>query len=128
MTRMQHWSLTAGHEPGRSGPRVLFSTPEARGVVVDLAAGEEMGEHRVRERAIVQVTRGSIAFTCGGETTTCDSGTLLVLEPSEPHAVRALEPARLLLILAPWPAPKHYDAVEHEDPHELPIHATQEPG
>jgi quercetin dioxygenase-like cupin family protein len=125
---MQRWSLTEGHDPGRSGPWVLFSTPEARGVVIDLAADEAMGDHRVRERAIVQVTRGSIAFTCGGETTKCDCGTLLVLEPSEHHAVRALEPTRLLLILAPWPAPHHYDAAENEDPHELPIHATQEPG
>ena len=126
--RVQRWSLIGSHDPGRSGPWVLFSTPEARGVVVDLAADEEMGDHRVRERAIVQVTRGSIAFTCGGETTTCDCGTLLVLEPSERHAVRALEQTRLLLILAPWPAPHHYDAAENEDPHELPVHATQEPG
>lgn len=124
---MQRWNLTGSHEPGRAGPWVLFSTREARGVVIDLAAGEEMGDHRVRERAIVQVVSGKIAFTSGRETATCESGTLLVLEPSERHAVRALEHARLLLILAPWPAPSHYEATENEDPHELPVHATQEP-
>ncbi len=128
MARMQRWNLTENHEPGRAGPWVLFSTPEARGVVVDLAADDEMGDHRVRERAIVTVLRGSVDFTCNGETVTCESGSLIVLEPSERHAVRALEPARLLLILAPWPAPDHYQAAEHEDPHELPVHATQEPG
>ena len=125
---MRRWSLTGVHDPGRPGPWVLFSTPEARGVVVDLAADEQMGDHRVRERAIVQVVRGSIAFTCGGETTTCECGTLLVLEPGEHHAVRAIEETRLLLILAPWPAPHHYEAAENEDPHALPVHATQEPG
>ena len=28
---------------------------------------------------------------------------------------------------SPWPAPGHYAAAEGEDPHELPIHATQPP-
>ena len=46
-TPMQRWDLTGTPVSDRSGPRVLFSTPEARGVVIDLAAGEELGEHRV---------------------------------------------------------------------------------
>jgi quercetin dioxygenase-like cupin family protein len=129
MSGMQHWSLTeAPHDPDRAGPEVLFSTPEARGVLIDLASGAELGEHRVRERAIIQVLRGRVELACGAETTVCERGTLVVLEPHEPHAVRALEQAQLLLILAPWPAPGHYDAAEHEDPHELPAHATRQPG
>ncbi len=124
---MEWWDLSEANESGRSGPRVLFSTPEARGVVIDLAADEAMGDHRVRERAVVQVLQGSVSFTCGEESTTCATGTLVVLEPSEPHTVLALEPARLLLMLAPWPAPGHYDPAEGEDPHELPVNATQQP-
>jgi quercetin dioxygenase-like cupin family protein len=125
---MQRWSLTDAHDPGRAGPVVMFSTPEARGVLIDLAPGAELGEHRVRERAIIHVLAGGIVVTCDGETTACDSGTLVLLEPHEPHAVRALDQTRLLLILAPWPAPGHYEAAEHEDPHELPVNATQQPG
>jgi hypothetical protein len=55
---MQHWDLTAANEGSRTGPQVLFSTPEARGVVVNPAQDEEMGDHQVRERALVQVLRG----------------------------------------------------------------------
>ena len=54
-------------------------------------------------------------------------GALIVFEPGEPHALRALQPTRLLLILAPWPAQGHYDDVGGDDPHELPVHATQRP-
>ncbi len=125
---MQVWNLKAPHESERAGPRVLFSTPEARGVVIDLAPDEELSEHQVRERAVVLVLLGSIGLTAGDSTTTCDEGTLVLLEPGERRAVRALEQSRLLLALAPWPAADHYDAGEDEDPHELPANATQPEG
>ena len=40
---------------GHQKPRVLFSSPECRIVVLDLRSGEEMGDHHVRERAVVEV-------------------------------------------------------------------------
>lgn len=124
---MQQWDLAAPNGSERTGPRVLFSTSEARGVVMDLALDEEMGDHRVRERAIVHILEGSLACTSGSGTSTCATGTLIMFEPGETHSLRALEPTRLLLVLAPWPAPEHYGHDEDEDPHELPAHATQLP-
>jgi quercetin dioxygenase-like cupin family protein len=124
---MQRWDLTAVNEGERTGPRVLFSTSEARGVVIDLAEDEEMGDHQVRERALVHVLRGSVTCTSGAETATCAEGTLIVFEPGESHSLRALQPARLLLVLAPWPAPGHYGDAEGEDPHALPVNATERP-
>jgi quercetin dioxygenase-like cupin family protein len=99
------------HKP----PRVLFSTSEARCVVIDLAQEEEMGDHQVRERALVNVLRGSVSCASGVDTATRAEGTLILFEPGEPHSVRALLPTRLLVVLAPWPAPGHYDAAEGED-------------
>ena len=124
---MQQWDLSAASEGDRTGPRVLFSTSEARGVVIDLAQDEEMGDHQVRERALVHVLRGSVTCTSGVDTATCAEGTLIVFEPDEPHLLRALQPTRLLLVLAPWPAPGHYHEAADDDPHELPVHATQPP-
>ncbi len=124
---MKHWDLAAVDNATSAGPQVLFSTPEARAVIVDLAAGEQMGEHRVRERAVLQVIAGRAELTVGDETIICPEGTLIVLDPGEQHGVRALDHVRLLLLLAPWPAPDHYEAGEGEDPHELPAHATRPP-
>ena len=124
---MQHWDLTADNEGDRTGPQVLFSTSEARGIVIVLARDEELGDHQVRERALIQVLRGSVTCASGVDTAICAEGTLVVFEPGEPHSVRALQPTRLLVVLAPWPAPGHYDDTEGEDPHELPVHATQPP-
>ncbi len=124
---MKHWNLTSVDQATSAGPHVLFSTPEARGVIIDLGPGEEMGEHRVRERAVLQVIDGRVELAAAGEAVTCPQGTLIVFEPGEQHTVRALDHVRLLLLLAPWPALDHYEEGEGEDPHELPAHATRPP-
>jgi quercetin dioxygenase-like cupin family protein len=125
---MRLWNLEAPPESDRPGPRVLFSTPEARVVVIDLAPDQEMGNHQVRERAFVHVVQGSIDVTTEDGTTACDAGTLILLEPSEHHVIRARQQTQLLLTLAPWPAPDHYPADADTDPHKLPIHATGREG
>ena len=93
---------------GRPLPRVLFSAPECRIIAVDLRADEEMGDHRVRERALVTVVAGRVSIESSGNTADCPAGTLVVFEPGERHQVSALTDARLLLVLAPWPAPHHF--------------------
>ena len=40
-----------------------------------------MGDHQVRERALVHVLRGSVTCTSGVDTATCAEGTLIVFEP-----------------------------------------------
>jgi quercetin dioxygenase-like cupin family protein len=124
---MQRWDLTGTQVSDRHGPRVLFSTPEARSVVIDLGAGEALGEHRVRERAVLLVVHGAIEVTGDGLAESCPQGTLVLFEPGELHVVHAVEQTRLLLTLAPWPATDHYQPEEQENPHELPAHATQRP-
>lgn len=85
-------------------PRVLFSTPECRAVVIDLERGEELGEHNVRERAVLEVLAGRVSIESAGENAECETGTLVTFDPGEHHTIRALADAQLLLLLAPWPA------------------------
>jgi len=107
-------------------PLVLFSSPECRAIAVDLQAGETMGDHRVRERAVVQIVTGRVTVETSEGTAACDAGTLITFDPNEGHSVHAHEDARLLLILAPWPAPKHY--ADGERPHDdLPDNAMADP-
>jgi quercetin dioxygenase-like cupin family protein len=118
---VQLWDVLAADATGRTDPRVLFSTPEARMVMIDLAAGEQLGEHEVRERAIIQIARGRVELTSGATARTCGEGVVVLLEPGERHSVRAAEHARILLTLAPWPGDRHYDPSEAQgqDPHRL---------
>ncbi len=108
-------------------PRVLFTAPECRAVIVDLERGETMSDHQVRERALVQVVTGRVSIESSGEAIECNAGTLVTFEPSERHTVHALVSARLLLVLAPWPAAKHYTDVETAHGQHLPANAMADP-
>ena len=70
---------------------MLFSTPECRAVVIDLRAGEGLGEHSVHERAVVEVVTGSVRVTASGTEMTCGGGTLLTFDPQERHAISAVD-------------------------------------
>jgi quercetin dioxygenase-like cupin family protein len=115
--------------PRREGriPRVLFSAPEYRAVAIELARGETMGDHHVRERAIVQVVSGRVAVDASDETAECAAGTLVTFAPGERHSVHALDDAKLLLILAPWPAATHYTDAEIDHAQRLPVNASVDP-
>jgi quercetin dioxygenase-like cupin family protein len=121
---VERWHLPSVEQSGRRDPRVLFSTPECRAVVIDLKAGEELGDHEVRERAVLEVVSGQVTITAGGESFQAGGGTLAMFEPHERHAVSAQEESRLLLLLAPWPAPDHYAPGEAADPSRMPARGT----
>ena len=108
-------------------PRVLFSSPECRAVVIDLQRGDELGDHQVRERAVVEVVAGRVSIESSGETAECESGTLVTFDPGEHHSVHAITDARLLLLLAPWPAATHNTEAEEEHDQHLPANAVADP-
>lgn len=111
---MDRWHLPSVDQTGKREPRVLFSSPACRAVVIDLQAGEAMGEHAVRENAIIHVSSGAVTITTDGPEIECPAGSLVVFTPGERHALRAIDASRLLLLLAPWPADGHYQAGEIE--------------
>ena len=104
---MQTWDLTS-LEVQPFKPVVISTADEGRAVVINLPAGEKLGDHQVHERASVIVVSGQVEFEdSSGETVTGGTGLLAVFDPKERHEVRASEDARLLLLLSPWPGPGH---------------------
>jgi quercetin dioxygenase-like cupin family protein len=124
---MQRWHLPSVDALSKREPRVLFSTPQCRAVVIDLLRGERMGEHQVRERAVVEVVSGRVRIGSEADTVECGPGTLVTFDPGERHTVEALAPSRLLLMLAPWPADGHYAEGEDSTPERLPSHGSAPP-
>src|SRR3954449_7298295 len=89
-------------------PQVLASDAEGRAIVLDLPAGERLGEHQVHERAWVLVVSGEIEISeRNGETVSGGAGLLAAFDPNERHEVAATADARLLLLLSPWPGEGH---------------------
>jgi quercetin dioxygenase-like cupin family protein len=80
----------------------------ARAVLIELRAGEALGDHGVKESALVLVLAGAVRVEAGDESVDGDAGTLFHFEPDERHSVTSDGGARLLLLLAPWPGEGHY--------------------
>jgi quercetin dioxygenase-like cupin family protein len=114
---MHTWDLSALEAPdGALSPVVLASEDGARAIAIVLRPGQELGEHRVRERAWLIVTEGEVEIDGQGPTTHVAPGTLVSFDPGERHSLRSPTGARLLLLLAPWPAPGHYRLGEDRRP------------
>lgn len=108
---MQSWNLkTVDAEPHQ--PLILASAEDARTIVIDLPAGEEMQEHEVHERARVVVVDGEVEVRAeAGEAVAAGAGHLFEFDPGERRTVAAVADARLLLVLSPWPGDGHPGAM-----------------
>src|SRR5215831_10005753 len=62
-------------------------------------AGKEISEHKAKGEIIVQCLEGKVAFTAFGKTQNLEAGRLLYLPTGEPHSVKGIENASLLLTI-----------------------------
>jgi quercetin dioxygenase-like cupin family protein len=60
-------------------------------------AGKEIEEHQAKGEIVVHCLEGRVAFTAFGKTQTLEAGKLLYLPTGEPHTVKGIENASLLL-------------------------------
>jgi redox-sensitive bicupin YhaK (pirin superfamily) len=112
---MQSWDLTSVEAAEPHEPQILASAEDARTIVLQLPAGEEMQEHEVHERARVVVVEGDVEIaTAAGETVAGGAGWLFEFDPGERRTIAARSDARLLLILTPWPGDGHPGAMTLE--------------
>jgi quercetin dioxygenase-like cupin family protein len=108
---VQHWQLTDfTAADGSRSPEVLHSQEgESRVVLIHLQPGQALGDHEVKEAALLLVVDGRVRVESGGASIDAGAGMLFRFEPEERHAVAADSgDARILLVLAPWPGEGHY--------------------
>ena len=107
---MRHWRLPEVETPhGARSPVVLHSKDGAeRAVLIELQAGEALGEHSVKESALLLVLEGAVLVAAGDESVNGGAGSLFHFDPDERHSVTSKTGARLLLLLAPWTGEGHY--------------------
>jgi quercetin dioxygenase-like cupin family protein len=111
---VRHWKLHDVDTPdGARSPVVLHSQDGVRRVVlIELRAGETLGDHGVKESALLLVLDGAVRVEAGEEAVDAAGGALFQFEPDERHSVASADGARLLLLLAPWPGEGHYRGSE----------------
>jgi quercetin dioxygenase-like cupin family protein len=113
---MESWDLTTVEVEAHQ-PRILASGDDARTIVLQLPAGEEMQEHEVHERARVIVVAGEVDVTTGNGagSTSAKAGHLFEFDPGERRTIVARSDARLLMVLSPWPGDGHPGAMTLEE-------------
>ena len=106
---MQSWNLRSIETPGGSrSPVVLRSDPGARAVLIALDPGQALGEHQVKEGALVAVIDGSVRVQSGGESVEGTAGHFFFFDADERRSISSDAGARLLLVFSPWPGEGHY--------------------
>ena len=79
--------------------RVLARTPGGNLTLFAFDAGQELTEHTSPFDALVMVLEGSVVLTIERTEVTATPGTIVRMPSGVPHAVRAPEPARMLLLM-----------------------------
>lgn len=85
--------------PAGTLSRTLHSDDDLRVVVFGFAEGEELTEHTASRPAVIQVLRGELELTLGGEPVTAREGSWVHMSAGLRHAVRARTPSLMLLTL-----------------------------
>lgn len=107
---MKRWDLHEIPTPeGTRSPVVLHSQDgEGRVVLIRIDAGQELGEHQVKEAALLLVVEGEVTVEAGDESVGAEAGALFRFDPDERRTVRSASGGRVVLFLAPWPGVGHY--------------------
>jgi quercetin dioxygenase-like cupin family protein len=106
---MQSWNLREIETPGGSrSPVILRSDNAARAVLISLEPGQALGDHQVKERALVSIVDGRARVEAGGESIDAEPGSFFSFDADERRSISTDTGARILLILAPWPGEGHY--------------------
>jgi quercetin dioxygenase-like cupin family protein len=106
---MQSWNLREIETPGGSrSPVVLRSDEAARAVLVALDPGQALGDHQVKEGALVAVVDGTVRVEAAGKTVDGETGSFFFFDADERRSISTETGARILLVLSPWPGEGHY--------------------
>ncbi|WP_017179270.1 cupin domain-containing protein [Actinomyces timonensis] len=79
--------------------RVVVNNDVLRTVVFTFDAGQQLTEHASPKAVVCTLLAGEMEFTVSGETNTLAAGDVVYLAPGARHALTALTPCRLQLVM-----------------------------
>jgi len=77
--------------------KTLVRAEQVEVIRLVVPAGKEIEEHKAKGEIVVHCLEGRVAFTAFGKTQNLEAGKLLYLPKGEPHTVKGIENASLLL-------------------------------
>jgi quercetin dioxygenase-like cupin family protein len=89
----------AGSDQAPSQRTILLRTDQVEIARLAVPAGKEIPEHKAKGEIVVQCLEGRVAYQVFGKTLTLEPGKLLYMPMGEPHSVKGVEDALLLLTI-----------------------------
>lgn len=83
--------------------RILTKRPDFRLVLISMEPVARLKKHRVNGTSSVQVLKGRIRYSTGGQAYDLEAGSLITLGASIEHEVESLDESAFLLTIS-WPA------------------------
>jgi quercetin dioxygenase-like cupin family protein len=87
----------SGSGRGPSQRTILLRADQVEIARLVVPAGKEIPEHKAKGEIVVQCLDGQVAYHVFGKTLTLEAGKLLYMPMGEPHSVKGIEDASLLL-------------------------------
>lgn len=86
-------------QPGATVSRTVLTAEGVRVVLFGFDAGEQLTEHTAAMPVVLQVLEGHLRITADGRTVDLRPGGLIHFDTRLPHAVDAVEPSKLALLM-----------------------------
>ena len=87
------------YSPGSVVSKTLKQNPAGTITLFAFDPGQGLSEHSAPFDAVVQVIEGEGSFIIGGEEHTLKEGELIIMQANVPHAVKAVQRFKMLLIM-----------------------------
>jgi len=87
------------YQPGAVVSRTVLKRPSGTVTVFAFDAGEGLSEHTAAFDALVVLIEGSAEITVAGQPQHVAAGDILRLPAGRPHALKALSPFKMLLVM-----------------------------
>ncbi len=88
-----------GYQPGSVVSREIARKPKGTITVFAFDKGQGLSEHTAPFDAFVQILDGTARITVGGAPHDVRAGGFLVMPAGVPHALHAVEPFKMLLVM-----------------------------
>ena len=79
--------------------RTLIKKPTGSVTLFAFDAGQELSEHTAPFDALVYVLQGKTEITISGKPLQLAAGQMVIMPAGKPHAVKALEPLKMMLVM-----------------------------
>ncbi len=79
--------------------RTVLDEDDARLTFFAFDKGQQLSQHTVPYDAYAIILEGEAELTIGGETVLADGGQMVLMPAGVPHAVRAPEPFKMMLVM-----------------------------